>query len=536
MAILPLRDYGGVGVIKDIDPFDLPPNAFDTGINVRFSNGVLKRGPVFRSIKSLSKDPEFIDGLTPLGGLDYIVVGYRDGTLEKITSSTTTTISPSGWTPSNADIQWTSTNLADVYYTNREDRVPWYMARSGSTMANIPGWSSDWRCKSLRAFNSQLIAIGMTEGGVEYPTTLRWSDFTVAGSPPASWTPLTTNSAGRNTLGDMVNPLIDGCQLRSSMILYSRDEIWAMEPTGDNAVYAFRRLFSNAGVINKNCVVEVDGQQYVFGFDDIYVHDGVNKKSISQGRVRQFIYQTMNKKYASKFFVVHNRPLNEVMFCYVQGAAYTAFPTPNGEACNRAAVYNYSNDTWTFYDLPWSVAAGIANLDTSLIWSDGNSSWELTGGSWLDTDDGYKRNVMFVGLADTATGLTRKIHVFEDYSTGTTTQPVDTVATARAFAQRTGIDLDETGAELRGFKQIVAIYPEGRIFEDGQPIQFTFGTSIYPAEPPQFGPTMTYDGYTNYKLDYRDAGRFLTLQINYPDYKSFSLSGVDVDVVVTGSR
>lgn len=536
MAILPLRDFGAVGCIKDVDPFDLPPNAFDTAVNVRFSNGVLKRGPVYRTIQNLSKDPAFIDGLTPLTGLDYIAVGYKDGTIERITPSGSSVISPSGWTPSTAELQYTSTNLADVYYTNREDRVPWYIQRGGTAMADIPGWTSTWRCKSLRAFNSQLIAIGMTEGASEYPTTVRWSDFTLDGVPPASWTPTTSNSAGRTTLADMVNPLIDGFALRQAMVLYSRDEIWAMEPSGDNNVYNFRRIFSNAGVINKNCVVEYDGRHYVFGFDDIYVHDGVNRESISQGKVRQFIYQTMNKKFASKFFVAHNRPLNEIMFCYVSGDSEVAFETLDGTGCNRAAVFNYVNGTWTFYDLPFVTFAGVANLDTSLTWAQGDNSWELTGGSWFDTDDGYKRNLMFVGLNSTRYGLTRRIHVFEDYSTGTTTQPVDTVATVNARASRTGIDLDELNLELRGFKQIISIYPEARVFADGAPLTFTFGTSLYPAQTPTYGTPMTYDGYDDYKLDYRDSGRFLALQISYPDYKSFSVSGIDFDVAVTGNR
>ena len=33
-----------------------------------------------------------------------------------------------------------------------------------------------------------------------------------------------------------------------------------------------------------------------------------------------------------------------------QVTADVAFP--NANRCNRAAVYNYRNNTWTFYDLP----------------------------------------------------------------------------------------------------------------------------------------------------------------------------------------
>ena len=34
-----------------------------------------------------------------------------------------------------------------------------------------------------------------------------------------------------------------------------------MEITGDNNVYSFRRIFTGAGLINKNCVVERDGHK-----------------------------------------------------------------------------------------------------------------------------------------------------------------------------------------------------------------------------------------------------------------------------------
>jgi hypothetical protein len=221
------------------------------------------------------------------------------------------------------------------------------------------------------------------------------------------------------------------------------------------------------------------------------------------------------------------------MFCYVSGDELVNFPA-TGEACNRAASYNYVADTWTFYDLPMSTFAATSNVDTSLVWSNGNDAWDLTGGSWLDTDDGYKRNQLFVGLSSGT--LTHKLHVLEAYDTGSTTFAVDTVATKGSFVRRDGIDLDEIEAELRGYKQIVAVYPEGRVYRTGEPLQLQFGVANYPDESPILGTSMTYDGINYYKLDYRDAGRFLTLLISYADFKSFSLSGIDVDVAITGSR
>ena len=39
MAILPIRDLGSVGVITDVAGYNIPLNAYTTGINVRFDEG-----------------------------------------------------------------------------------------------------------------------------------------------------------------------------------------------------------------------------------------------------------------------------------------------------------------------------------------------------------------------------------------------------------------------------------------------------------------------------------------------------------------
>src|SRR3546814_5192092 len=49
-------------------------------------------------------------------------------------------------------------------------------------------------------------------------------------------------------------------------------------------------------------------------------------------------------------FVSHDPRLNEIHFCYHSGDRFARFQS--GEGCNRAAVYNYRLDNWTFYDLP----------------------------------------------------------------------------------------------------------------------------------------------------------------------------------------
>ena len=561
MAILPLRGLGTQGIIKDIDPFDLPPTAFSSGVNVRFDNGVISRGPVIRNVSGLTRGtsgsasefsllPYFVDSVSPLSGLDVLIVGFGDGRVYSYTgqAATATNLTVSGWTDNGTNTQFTSCTLANVYYTNREDRVPWYLTAGASSFLKLDSawpttsdnWQSNWRTKVLRSFNSQLIALNVTLAGVSYPTMVKWSDFALSGSVPISWDiSLIGSSAGDNVLADMRSEILDGLALRSSFMIYSKDETWEMIPSGDNSVFNFRRLFNDKGIIGVNCVVEVDGKHYVFGFDDIYVHDGVRAQSIAQGRVREFIYATMNKKYSERFFVTHHRDLNEVMFCYVSGDPEIYFRNDNGTACNRAASYNYVSDTWTFYDLPQVTSAAAGNIDTSKTYADvpDNVTYESTGGSYLDQDDGFKRNIFMTGIPDTRYSLTdRQLYIFDLSDNGNVSFPINQPATRAASLSRIGIDLDDIQAELRGYKHITQIYPEGRVARDGQPLVFTFGSGVYPEDNPTYGAPMTFNGLDLYKLDYRDAGRYLAMQIGYNDFKGFTLSGIDLDVTITGSR
>ena len=43
MPLVPINDLGGVGIIKDIPPYNLPENAWSDGRNVRFLNNGVKK-------------------------------------------------------------------------------------------------------------------------------------------------------------------------------------------------------------------------------------------------------------------------------------------------------------------------------------------------------------------------------------------------------------------------------------------------------------------------------------------------------------
>ncbi|MBK3776426.1 hypothetical protein GAY31_20090 [Azospirillum brasilense] len=391
MATLPVRNLGQLGIVKDIASADLPPNAFTAGTNVRFENGKVIRAPIWRRVKDLvGENPAFCYGVSGTGGFDRVLYATDDGRVFVYTSGMDEDISPTDHTPIVSTEPFTASMLGEVVYFNRRSACPMAMTPGAIRFSTLPNWDASWRALSLRSYRDFMVAINVTKGATEFPQMVKWSDLALAGQVPGSWDANdNTNSAGENIIADLTAPLVDGGQLRDSFIIYSTDQTYLMQFVGGTFVMEFRKLFGDAGIINANCWVEVDGKHYVFGSKDIYVHDGTSKKSIAANRVRDFVYSTMNVRQANRCFVAHNPNLFEIYFCYVSGGPDTYFEDPT--RCNKAAVYNYSNDTWTFADLPNVASITTANIDNVLTYSTADArTYHDVGGSYYDQEDSYQ--------------------------------------------------------------------------------------------------------------------------------------------------
>ena len=537
MPVVPIKQLGQLGVVTDIDPFDLPPNAFNFAVNARFANQKVSRSPVFRQVYETSvAEPRFITryGITT----ESILVAHKNGTVRSFTGSTETDVTLAAYVPSTAETPYTAANLSNVLYLNREDRPPWYLGPASSAFLNLTatGWGATWRTKVIRGFNSTVVAFNTTESGTTYPNRVRWSNFALANTPPADWDETDpTSAAGINELAEMEGAITDAQALRNAMIVYSGQETWLMEASGLDSIYNFRRLFLGKGAINANCSVEIAGKHYVFGADDIWVHDGISFESIANGRVRQFIFSSINTAFSNRCFVTHNRNLNEVMFCYVSGDRGVSFSPSTREGCNRAAVFNYVDQTWSFVDLPFVYSATMATVANTTTWATAVGTWAADGGSWLDEEDGFKKVTIFCGGA-TGT-LNDCFYAYDLYGTGSIANfAVTEDANPAMFLERVGIDLDQLEAfmELRGYKVVKSIYPQGRVPSDGEVMYFTFGGADYWDVGADYSAAQSFDGDEFYKLDFMAEGRVLSYTCSYDDYRDASLSSLDVDVVLTG--
>lgn len=538
MAIVHIRNLAKYGVITDVDPNDLPPEAWSFGVNIRYRNGKVTGAPVFRSAAVLgTTDPRFVFGVRPPSGLDYVFVGYNGGTVTLYSGGVEIDYSITGYTPVISEAAWATTTLAGVIYVNREDRVPWAFRPTDTTFVALPNWDASWRTHILRSCGGALVALNVTKGSTQYPTMVKTSSLPLSGAVPVSWDETTPSTlATENILAEMSGPIVDASNFGSALCIYGSEEAWLMRADGSLLVYEYNKLPFNKGAINSNCSLEVDGRSYVFGPDDLWMHDGVTAQSLCDQKTRDFIFASINAQKARSCFVTHNAQLREIYFCYVSGDRGVSFLNADN-ACNRQAVYNYDTGTWTFDDLPLVFSGGIANLSVTLTYATVVGTYDTFGGTYQDLEDGYKRTPVYVGVSSTEYGLSTSLYAFDPYGEGSTAPfNVDINATRPRYLERDGIDLDELNVDLKGYKSVSSVYPQGRLGPSTQPLMIAYGASDYFGQPPVFSDYQPFDANEAYKLDYRAAGRYLSMRIQHNDYREMALTGLDIDMQVLGHR
>jgi hypothetical protein len=562
LALVPIRNIGQYGVNTDIDPLDLPITVFTAGSNVRFADNKISRGPAFGSVGSSTSNnaPRWSFSYRLQGQASTYLVMNDNGTVASLGVSSPgsplvyTDRSVSGFTPSPQSLAYTATMLSNVVFVNRQDRVPWSMIPTGTQFTTLANWDSTWRCKALRSYNGCLVALNITKGAIEYPTMIKTSDFAPYGAVPLTWNAGLSNSATENVITDMTEPLVDGWSLREKFILYTTNETWMMLPTGDNLIYSYQRLFSNHGVINQNCIAELNNLHFVFGDNDIWMHDGFTPKSIAEGRVRRFIYENMLRSEVHQFFVWSNPKLSEILFCYVSNDPYCAFPvnpTIGYPGCNRAAVYNWQYDTWQFYDLPYIVGGGLGEMYSGVTYNDMTAiTYETTSSSYQGLGDVNRLFSIAVGRGGSVTTpvlpnqnvgswATDSLHLysFELVNSSVGSGTLNPVVNAPPFVENIQMDMDDISKEVRGYKIVTSMYPEGRITDASYPMIFWYGSADYSGQTAVYGSPMSFDGQELYKLDFNSPGRYLSFRMSMSNtVKPFVWSGMDIEYKVTGHR
>jgi hypothetical protein len=542
MPTIPFRELGRIGVITDVNDVDLPIGAVSDARNVRFSDGRITNAHVWREALASPSAGTPVFTFSVESASDFDILGYvsSDGRAVHVYNGAETEVTPVGYVAAESVAVRSFCALQGLYYLNQEDRVPWVYDSGSGDYEDLANWDSNHRCKVLRGFKDYLIALNITKTATVYTNMVKWSDIAQFQTIPSSWDPSdTTKSAGENTLSEIKTEILDGLQLRNSFMVYAADQVWNMEETGGPDVFNFYKTFGDRGIINTNCVVEVDGVHFVFDDDDIYMHDGVSPpKSICEGKVRKRIFRNLDLTKRTKFFVLHDRPASEVWFCYNSKNSDLLWTGEDLAYCNVAAVYNYIADTWTFFDLPNVSSMTSVSWQTSPTYADlAVETYADMGGTYADLIANTTRSTFAASVLDADVGITVTRFLNADSGLGIS---LGFAAVAELevtpFAQRTGLDLDEAIPEIRTYKNYRSVYPQVTTDSQGISMSFKFGGVDMPSQSLEWDALQTFDPYTDYKVDTRSRGRYLAWYFTAENSNTYSFSGFDLDLAAVSRR
>ena len=511
-----LNDLASFGVVKDIPGYQLPPEAWTTGHNIRYIDGVPNRiaGQV-QVFGTPGVAPHF---LLPISGQTQVWWLYTSLTKAYVYDSSThtdiTRLVGGDYTPTKTR-QWNGTILGGIPILNNGVDTPQYWASysTGTKLAALSNWPAGYVAKVIRAFGSQLVAFNVTKTGVAYPHNVLFSHSADPGTLPTSWDITdATKDTGEQSLPDVDSGVIlDAMMLSGNMYIGKENSIWRMRQIGGRFLFSFDTYLETAGLLAPRCIINVGilRQQVIWTQDDIILHNGTSQQSLLSKKWRRALFTAIDTTNYLNCFAFDNAKSQEVWFC---------FPSSGKIECDTALVWNYSNGGSVFstVDITFrNVAAAVLAASDTLAWDDDTNSWEFDDVAW-DTND-RRRYIACV------TDLTQ----FQSLDQG-----LDRAGTSyTATLQRTGLALigrKRTGEWIVDFKT-VKTYKRIWFKIVGASVNIRVGVQMFPDTPVTWGASQMFNPNTQTYIDTVLTGRALSIEISSTSSADWSLQGYRVE-------
>lgn len=541
MPEFPVRDIGRMGIVTDSKPYSLPFQVFSDGRNVRFTNGHISRHSVFKKLKKptvMPPNPVGVIDASSIGETGYLATIHKDGTVWEHLTGGLTDVTPVEGPLTVSKPQITGGTLGGVVYAHCNDGAPIYRYQPlDGEFQYIPNWDANESCEVLRTYKDYLIALNVTKGNDSYKNMIKWSDAAQAGTPPANWdTASLTSHAGENILNNATGELVDGLELGSTFVLYGSKETHALDFIGLPLVFSTRTLFADLALMAPNCAVAVDAAHYVFAPNDIVIHDGVSKQSIVDKKVRSRIFNSLDFSKRERCYTFRSKDRSEIYFCYPSIKSGTAWSHSDVDGCNEAAVYDYSEGTWTFIDLPSVKSALSISIADVVTFADMNASWASQSSSWSSFEGQSPEFTLVIGSGNPAQGKAPDMYFMDELHVGRLSNMTDEDLLWEGYVEATNRDLDELGANLGVTKAISMLAPQVATIGGSGTIRVQVGASQSPISTVTWTDAIPFNPATEYKVNYRVNGRYLSYRFEIPADTFCELSGFDVAVDAIAGR
>ena len=357
------------------------------------------------------------------------------------------------------------------------------------------------RCGVIKSYGNSLIAGDLTETNAstsavirKLPGVIRTSDVAAPGNIPTSWNPFRdgANTADEFTLSG-TGTVRDMAEMQGVMYVYTDSSIHSIQRSGGLIPYSVSPVTESYGANCLGAVKEFDGRHIVVGSDDVYAFSGHpgNIESLADLKVRHYLHGTTTTLDPDNIKILRNRRYDELWF-------YTPSTNANN---NEVLIWNYRTQAWTK-----RAQTNIVSADVAPYSGDDNSSIPII------------TNAAAVFYGDVPGNYTLK-----DGST-----VYDSFVERERLALTPEFDTEELSsiAILMSGSQDLDIELKGT----SRPQDETGVTS---------GSSFTFNYATDYKVDTRIQGRFLSYKIGDQSATSgvaWDITGYQLEIIKGGTR
>ena len=441
---------------------------------------------------------------------------HPDNTTVYVSGSTVTTDDDYGANTSSR--RWTATNLNGlVVATNGFDAPQMWPLSAGIPSTATPfrelqNWPSGNSCKSIRSFRTFLVGLNWSRDNQE-PRLVKWSTEAAYGEAPSTWDETdATLDAGEYELSDTPGDIVDGLPLGDSFLIYKEDSIYIMNYVGTPYIFSFKLLSPTVGALSKEAIKEFDGGHFFIGNSDCYICNGQTVTPLLPNKVRRAMFEDLSGDNYQKCFVAADYVRNEMLAC---------FPSSGSDIVNKALIWNWKDNTFSFRDLPDTsyINNGIIDITVGATWDASSEYWDVGTGAWGERNyDNVKKNLVFCDVTNTK--------IFRD-SFGNTKDGTNMTS----FVERTGLDLNDP----QSVKFVSAVYPQIEVSGNNS-VNVYVGKQISTEQGITWEGPIEFNPNTQSKVSCRVSGKYIGIKVESTTDVDWKLHGVGFEVQQRGLR
>lgn len=303
-------------------------------------------------------------------------------------------------TVSGASYTMRQTYTGDVFDAWQTDTFPNVAPTSGGTIGDqwygtngvdgIQRWngtdltvtdliSLGFTCEDLIVYKEMLIAVNVTEAGLDKFASMKNSDIGV----PEEFV---TGLSGEFVVHDGVDPILETKILGDNLVFYSEDQITLAQFVGAPVNFIFRSALNNIGVLSSRSIADFGDFHTFLSDDSMYRFDGV-----SVDKINNHVWREALRTHSPKREALIQAHINEE-----DGELYWILPrtvdTSDADTGQpeTAFVEHYIEEVRDKDKLPYTIrdltatATGYFNRFSTLKFSDITTGWDTQNNRWND--------------------------------------------------------------------------------------------------------------------------------------------------------